>query len=60
MTTESERVVAWKRDNRDKYNAYMRELRKRNPAIEERNNARKRAARARRKAERDAGDQEQG
>jgi hypothetical protein len=51
MHPDSARVVAWKRENRLAYNAYMRELRKRNPAIEQRNNARKRAARARRREE---------
>lgn len=30
--SESERVVAWKRGNRERYNAYMRELRARKRA----------------------------
>lgn len=43
--SESERVVAWKRANRERYNAYMRELRKRNPAIQRRENERRRERR---------------
>lgn len=48
MNEESERVIAWREENRHRYNEYMRSLRKTNPDINLREDLRKAKLRAER------------